>query len=492
MKRFQLFINGDWRSAKSNETFESFNPYTGQPWALIPRCSTEDVNDAVAAARIALEQGEWGGLSATARGRLLTKLGDLIARDADKLAEIEVRDNGKLWAEMRLQVGYLPQWLYYFGGLADKIEGSVPPIEKPDNFAYTRREPVGVVAAITPWNSPLLTTMYKLAPALAAGCTMVLKPSEFTSASLLELMKLVEEAGFPKGVLNVVTGFGADVGEALVTHPDVNKIAFTGGENGGRLIARNAANDFKRLTLELGGKSAQIVFDDAKLDDAVKGAVSGIFAATGQTCIAGSRLMLHESIHDEFVEKFIELARTARMGDPMDTKTQIGPVTTRPQYERILEYIGIAKNEGAHCVLGGSAATRSECGEGWFIEPTIFTNVTNNMRIAREEVFGPVLSVMKFNDDEEAYGMANDTPFGLAAGVWTTSFARAFTASKRLRAGTVWVNTYRAVSYVTPFGGMKRSGIGRENGKEAIDEYLETKTVWISYAGSTDNPFVMR
>jgi aldehyde dehydrogenase (NAD+) len=426
------------------------------------------------------------------RGQLLRKLGDLILRDADRLAATEVQDNGKLYAEMRGQVGYIPQWFYYFGGLADKIEGAVVPIDKADMFTYTRHEPVGVVAAITPWNSPLLLTTWKLAPALAAGCTVVLKPSEFTSASTLEFARLVEEAGFPAGVVNVVTGFGADVGEALTTHPGVDKIAFTGGENSGRHIARNAAQTFKRLTLELGGKSAQLVFPDTDIDNAVKGVVSGIFAATGQTCIAGSRLLVHESIHDEFLDKFTALAKTARMGDPMDMATQVGPVTTRPQYQRVLSCIEMARNEGAECVMGGKPADRPECGDGWFIEPTVFASVSNSMRIAQEEVFGPVLSVIRFREDDEAYAMANDTAYGLAAGVWTNDQRRIFTAAKRLRAGSVWTNTYRAVSYMAPFGGFKNSGLGRESGQEAINEYLETKCVWMSYGKDVPNPFVMR
>lgn len=492
MRRYQCFIGGQWRQPASGDYFESFDPFLAQPWALIPRCDARDVDAAVAAARQALEQGEWANMHPSQRGQLLRRFGDLIARDADHLARIEVQDNGKLYAEMRGQVGYIPQWFHYFGGLADKVEGAVVPIDKPDMFTYTRHEPVGVVAAITPWNSPLLLATWKLAPALAAGCTIVIKPSEFTSASTIELMRLVEEAGFPPGVLNVVTGFGADVGEPLTSHKGVDKIAFTGGENSGRHVLRNAAQTFKRTTLELGGKSAQLVFPDADLDNAVKGVVSGIFAATGQTCIAGSRLLVHESIHDAFLDKFVALARTARMGDPMNMDTQVGPVTTQPQYRRVLSCIAMAREEGAECVMGGKPADRPECGQGWFVEPTVFAGVNNAMRIAQEEVFGPVLSVIKFREDDEAYAVANDTAYGLAAGVWTNDQRRAFTAARRLRAGTVWTNTYRAVSYMAPFGGFKASGIGRESGQEAIMEYLETKCVWMSYGKDVPNPFVMR
>jgi aldehyde dehydrogenase (NAD+) len=492
IRKYQCFIDGQWQASQSGEYFESTDPFLAKPWASIPKCDARDVDLAVAAARQALEHGEWSRMHPTQRGHLLRRLGDLITRDADRLAAIEVQDNGKLYAEMRGQVGYIPQWYHYFGGLADKIEGSVLPIDKPNMFTYTRHEPVGVVAAITPWNSPLLLATWKLAPALAAGCTIVLKPSEFTSASTLEFMKLVEVAGFPAGVLNVVTGFGADVGEVLTSHKGVDMVAFTGGENSGRLIARNATQSFKRVTLELGGKSAQLVFPDTDIDRAVKGVVSGIFAATGQTCIAGSRLLVHESIHDQFVEKFTALAKTARMGDPMNAETQVGPITTQPQYQRVLSCIDMARNEGAKCVMGGKPADRPECGDGWFIEPTVFTNVANSMRIAQEEVFGPVLSVIRFREDDEAYAMANDTAYGLAAGVWTSDQRRAFTAAQRLRAGSVWTNTYRAVSYMAPFGGFKNSGIGRESGQEAIYEYLETKCVWMAYGTDAPNPFVLR
>jgi aldehyde dehydrogenase (NAD+) len=492
LTQYQMFIGGRWVSAASGEFFETLNPYTGKPWALIPRGTAADVDRAVEAAHQAFTKGPWRKLTATQRGALLRRLGDLIARDAEKLAAVEVRDNGKLFSEMGGQLRYVPQWYYYFGGLADKIEGSVIPIDKAETFNFTVHEPIGVVAAITPWNSPLLLTSWKLAPALAAGCTLVIKPSEHTSASILEFCKLIEEAGFPEGVVNVVTGFGHEVGEPLVAHPHVAKVAFTGGEAGGRRVYEQAAKDFKPVTLELGGKSPNIVFEDAIMDDAVKGAISGIFAATGQTCIAGSRLLVHDSVHDEFVKRLVAFASTARMGDPMRADTQVGPVTTQIQYKKVLDYIDVAKNGGGTLVLGGKAATRPECGDGWFVEPTIFTGITNDMRIAREEVFGPLLSVIRFKDDDEAVQIANDTPYGLAAGVWTQNISRALKVSSQLQAGSVWINTYRAVSYMSPFGGYKKSGIGRENGQEAIWEYLQTKSVWISTAKEVPNPFVMR
>jgi (Z)-2-((N-methylformamido)methylene)-5-hydroxybutyrolactone dehydrogenase len=492
LPQYRMFIGGEWLAAKSGEWFESYDPYAGKPWALVARGGPAEVDAAASAAHAAFTSGDWPKLKPTQRGVLLRRLGDLIARDAEKLAGLEVRDNGKLIAEMGAQLRYLPQWYFYYGGLADKIEGSVIPIDKADVFNFTRHEPVGVVAAITPWNSPLLLTSWKLAPALAAGCTIVVKPSEHTSVSILEFCKLIEEAGFPKGVVNVVTGFGNEVGEPLVAHPKVSKIAFTGGEMGGQKVYELAAKGLKKVTLELGGKSPNIVFDDANMDDAVKGVISGIFAATGQTCIAGSRLLVHQSIHNSFSDRLVAMASTARMGNPMNPDTQVGPVTTRPQYEKILTYIGIAQKEGAQLALGGKPAARPECGEGWFIEPTIFSSVNNQMRIAREEVFGPVLSIIPFRDDEEAIAIANDSPYGLAAGVWTTSIKRAIRASERLEAGSIWVNTYRAVSYMSPFGGYKRSGLGRENGQDAIFSYLQTKSVWISTAEGVPNPFVMR
>ncbi|MCH7956772.1 MAG: aldehyde dehydrogenase [Proteobacteria bacterium] len=492
LKTYKLHIAGKAVDPAGGEWFESVNPYTAKPWALIPRGGEADVEAAVEAADAAFTRGPWPALSATARGALLCRFADVLAEHAGRLADIEVRDNGKLITEMRAQLNYLPQWYRYFGGLADKIEGAVLPIDKPGMFTYTRHEPFGVVAAIVPWNSPLLLASWKLAPALAAGNTVVVKPSEHTSASMLEFAALFAEAGFPPGVVNVVTGFGAEVGGPLVAHPKVAKVAFTGGEAGGRSVYEAAARGLKPVTLELGGKSPNIVFDDAAIDDAVKGVVSGIFAATGQTCIAGSRLLVQDSIHDAFTEKLVAFAATARMGDPASVETQVGPITTKPQYAKVLDYIQVARDEGAECVLGGGPADRPECGDGWFVEPTIFTRVENRMRIAQEEVFGPVLSVIRFADEDEAVAIANDTAYGLAAGVWTQSIKRAITVSERLRAGTVWVNTYRAVSFMSPFGGFKRSGLGRENGQEAIREYLQTKCVWISTADEVPDPFVIR
>lgn len=492
MQSYKMLIGGAWRDAAGGETFETENPFLGAPWALVPRATVADVDAAVAAARTAFRNPDWRKITASARGALLRRLGDLIAREAGRLAEIETRDNGKLITEMRGQLNYIPQWFYYFGGLADKVEGRVIPIDKPGMFNFTREEPLGVVAAITPWNSPLMLATWKLAPALAAGNTIVWKPSEFSSVSALELGPLFEQAGFPPGVVNILTGFGSEIGERLVSHPDVAKVAFTGGDRTGQSVYELAARSIKPVTLELGGKSANIVFADAAIDNAVKGTVSGIFAATGQTCIAGSRALVQRSIHEEFVDNLVALAKTARMGDPALDTTQVGPITTRPQRAKVLDYIDIAKREGAQCQLGGAAATRPECGNGWFVEPTIFTGVEPTMRIAQEEVFGPVLSIIPFDDADEAVEIANGTQYGLAAGVWTQNIGTALTMSERLEAGTVWVNTYRAVSYMSPFGGYKRSGIGRESGLNAIREYLQEKSVWIDTIGEVANPFVQR
>lgn len=492
MKRYQLRIGGQGLPPAGDTWFESQNPFTGEAWAEIPRCDARDVDVAVNAAHQALTMGPWAEMTATQRGALMRKLGDLIARDAAKLAATEVRDNGKLLAEMGAQLNYIPQWFYYYGGLADKIQGSTLPLDKKGYFAYTRHEPIGVVAAITPWNSPLLLAAWKIAPALAAGCTIVIKPSEFTSASTLEFAELFDEAGFPPGVFNVVTGFGAEVGTPLVEHPLVSKISFTGSDVTGRLINEQAARLLKHTATELGGKSPNVVFDDADIDQAVFGAISGIFAATGQTCIAGSRLLVQDSIHDVFVEKLLAVARTARMGDPTDPGTQVGPITTPPQFKKVLDYIDIAREEGATAVLGGARGDTPECGNGWFVQPTIFTGVHNGMRIAQEEVFGPVLSVIRFKDEAEAVKIANDVRFGLAAAVWTRDIGRAIRMSEKIQAGTVWVNTYRAVSFMAPFGGYKDSGLGRENGIDAVKEYLQTKSVWINSGAISGNPFVLR
>jgi len=491
METYQHFIDGQYVDPVGGEWMYTVNPYDGQAWARIPKGCERDVDRAVQAAKRAMTSGPYASMTPTQRGKLMVRLADLVAANAQRLAEIEVRDNGKLYSEMKGQLDYHPEWWRYYGGLADKLEGAVMPIDKPDHFAFTSHEPVGVVGALTAWNSPLLFIAWKCAPAIAAGCAVVVKPSEFASASTLAFAALTREAGFPDGVFNVVAGLGTTVGAALVDHPDVAKITFTGSDTTGARIYAQAARTMKRVTLELGGKSPNIVFDDCDLDKAAAGVISGIFAATGQTCIAGSRPQVWNAIKDAFTERVATLGATARRGDPMKADTNIGPVTTPPQYQKILDYIDIARREGARCILGGKPATDMPGGQ--FVEPTIFVDVKPDMRIAREEVFGPVLSIIGFDDEADAIRIANDTIYGLAAGVWTENIGRAIRVSRAIRAGTVWVNTYRAISYMMPFGGMKQSGIGRESGIESIRSYLETKSTLISFAqGAPGNPFVMR
>lgn len=489
--RYQLFINGQWQNPASGEWLDSVNPFTNKTWSQIPRSNAQDVAQACQAAALAFPH--WSKTHPNQRAALLRKLADKIAAHTDHLAEIEVRDNGKIIAEVATQMKNLSLYFHFYAGLADTTMGHTVTVDKPNHIAFTEYEPLGVIACIIPWNSPLMLMAWKIAPALAAGNTVVVKPSEFTSSSAFEFAKLTEDVGFPPGVINILSGYGQEIGEALITHPQVAKIAFTGGTATGAAIYSTAAKQLKRVSLELGGKSPNIVFADAHLENAVKGAISGIFAASGQTCIAGSRLLLEESIHDEFVTQLVEFAKQAQMGDPMNPKTQVGPITTPQQYEKILKYIEIAKKEGAHCVLGGKAATQKECGDSpWFIEPTIFTQVNNSMRIAQEEVFGPVLAIIKFKNVEEAIQIANDIPYGLAAGIWTQDIKKALRLPKEIKAGTVWVNTYRALSYAMPFGGYKQSGIGRENGRDAIYDYLQVKSTFISTEESTANPFVMK
>jgi acyl-CoA reductase-like NAD-dependent aldehyde dehydrogenase len=491
MNTYQQLIGNEWCDPASGAWIDSVEPFSGDVWARVPRGNAADAERAVQAAHQAFNAPAWANLSATERGALLRKLAGLIERDAEKLGAIEQRSNGKLIVEVAGQMRHAAQWVYYYAGLADKVMGNVVPMPKPGIINFTRLEPLGVVLAITPWNSPFALTIWKLAPALAAGNTMVIKPSEFTSASLFELGKLCLEAGFPPGVVNVVSGYGAEIGEPLANHPLVAKIAFTGGEIGGKHVNMAAAQNFKHVTLELGGKSANIVLDDADIDQAVKGAIAGIFSAAGQTCMAGSRLLLQDTIHDQFVEKLVAEVKKAKIGDPSDRETQIGPIATKPHFEKVLSYIEIAKNEGATCVLGGHSLSGPGYGQGQFVAPTIFTNVKNSMRIAQEEVFGPVLSVIRFSTVDEALDIANDTNYGLAGAVWTKDLHRAFYCIERIRAGTVWVNNYRATSFATPFGGYKRSGIGREGGAEAIKEYLQTKSVWITTQPNRANPFVL-
>ncbi len=491
MQRFENLIAGKRVPPASGRWMQSLDPYRNEPWCEVPDGDAADVEAAVAAASRAFVDPAWSGLTPTARGALLRRLAELVEANAQRLAEIEVRDNGKLMGEMLLQLRYMPQWFHYFGGLADKLEGGVLPIDRPDHFVFTSYEPLGVVAAITAWNSPLLLLTWKLAPGLAAGNTFVVKPSEFASASTLAFAGLFEEAGFPPGVVNVVAGTGQGVGAPLVAHPDVKKIAFTGSDAAGKAINKVAAGQLKHVTLELGGKSANIVFPDADLDAAAAGVASGIFAAAGQTCIAGSRLLVHRSIYDGFVDRVRDLASSVVVGDPMDPATQMGPLANPAHYDKVLRCIADAKSEGATLAFGGGPHVRA--GGGLFVQPTVFYDVDNRSQLSQREIFGPVLAVTPFDDEDEALRLANDSAFGLGAGLWTKDVARIFRLSRALQVGTVWVNTYRALSYLAPFGGVKDSGLGRESGQEMMKAYMQVKTVWINNGTTAPkNPFVMR
>lgn len=483
---YDMVIGGESVDAASGDRFEVTFPYDGEVWATVPEGGADDVDRAVAAARACFESETWRETSATERGELLYALADEIEAHVDELAELETRSNGKLIREMRGQVESLPDWYRFYAGLADKIHGDTIPNEQEGMFTYTRMEPYGVVGAITPWNSPLSLATYKIAPAIAAGNTIVLKPSEVTPISTIRIAELAREAGFPDGAFNVVTGFG-EAGAALTDHDDVDKLSFTGGVETGSKVAATAGENIVPVTLELGGKSPNIVFPDADLDNAVTGAIKGIFAASGQTCVAGSRLFLHESIHDEFVDRLVKRAESIDVGDPFDPDSEMGPIAFDGQFEKVQKYVDVAVEEGATLETGGEPMT--DMPGDLYYPPTIFTGVENDMTIAREEVFGPVLSVLEFEDEAEVLEKANDTSYGLAAGVWTSDVARAVRMTERLQAGVVWVNTYRKSSFTTPAGGFKDSGIGREKGVDAIEEYLQPKSVWINTKDSVSDPF---
>jgi aldehyde dehydrogenase (NAD+) len=492
IESYDQFIDGEFVSSESDDRADVTFPYDGEPWATVPLGTAGDVDRAVAAARAAFERDDWSGLQLSERAVLLRDVATVIDEHADELAELETRQNGKLIREMSGQMNSLGDWFRYYASQCETREGDTIPVESKDGemFNYVVEEPYGVVGAITPWNSPLLLTTFKLAPALAAGCTFVHKPSTQTPVSALRLAELLhEEAGLPAGVYNVVTGSGSTVGDAIVNNDDVDKVSFTGSTSVGRHIGKTAGENLIPASLELGGKSPNIVFDDADLENAVNGVIKGIFAATGQTCLAGSRVFVHEEISAEFVDRIVDRARDIELGDPRDPATEMGPVAFRGQWETDREYISTALEEGATLRFGGQQPDDlpGEC----FLEPTILTDVENDMTVAQEEIFGPVASILTFSDEDDLVERANDTDFGLAAGIWTEDFRKAQRIADAIEAGTIWINEYRILTYNSPFGGYKDSGLGRENGTEGLEEYMQTKSVWVDLAGEVEDPFTL-
>ncbi len=489
MQHFQLFIDGAFSEGAMGQTMRTQNPATGTPWATFACAAPADVERAVAAAKRALEDPLWRDMTQTSRGKLLYRLADLIEDNAEALGRIETTDSGKLLAETASQTKYVGDYYRYYAGLADKIEGAVLPIDKPDMHVFTRREPIGVVAAVVPWNAQMFLTATKLGPALAAGCTVVLKASEIAPAPMLEFARLIQEAGFPKGVVSIVTGDPENCAIPLTRHPDVDRIAFTGGPETARHVIRNSAQNFAVTSLELGGKSPIIVFDDADLDGAANGLIAGNFGASGQSCVAGSRGLVHRPILKRLIAKITEKAKGIVVGDPLAADTHLGPLCTEAQINTIKATLGKAQSQGAIIHFGGTPLDRA----GNFMAPTLVECASAETETLKVEMFGPVMSLLPFDTEEEAVALANDSDFGLGSGIFTQSLARAHRVSARIRSGICWVNTYRAISPIAPFGGFNQSGYGREAGIEAIHDYTRTKTVWINTsAESMANPFVMR
>jgi len=491
LKQYQMYIDGQWVDSQDGKTFTSINPATGKAWAEVPEASEADVNRAVEAAHRAFTEGPWSSMTATARGKLMRRLADALSEHSESLGRCETVDTGKLFKETRWQANYISDFFHYYAGLADKVCGETLPIDKPDMMTMTLREPLGVVAAVVPWNSQLFLVAVKIGPALAAGNTVVLKASEHASAPMLEFARVFEEVGFPPGVFNVVTGHGEPCGRTLTRHPLVDRISFTGGPETARHVMRNAAENFAQVSLELGGKSPVIIFEDADLESAVNGVLLSIFSASGQSCVAGSRLLLHESIHDEVLARVTEKAAKIRIGDPLDDASQMGPLATQAQIDNIHATVADATANGATLIYGGKTPQGHD--DGWYIEPTIVDCPNQQIGIVQNELFGPVVSALTFHDEADALSQANDTRFGLAAGIFTRDVGRALRVSKAVRAGIVWVNTYRMVSPLAPFGGYKDSGYGRESGMQAIYDYTRPKTVWLNTSAEPiTDPFIMR
>jgi len=482
IQNYQMLIDGNWVDASDGGSFDSINPASGEVWCRVPAATDVDVDTAVRAADRAFNEGPWANMSPTDRGHCLRRLADLLAEKSTELGRIEAIDTGKLFKETQWQAKYIAEFFHFYAGCADKITGETLPIDKPDLFVFTNREPLGVVAAVVPWNSQLFLSAVKIGPALAAGNTIVLKASEFASAAMLEFGRLIEQAGIPAGVVNIVTGHGDPCGSTLTSHPLVTRISFTGGPTAAQYILHNSANNFAQVSLELGGKSPFIVFDDVDIDSAVNGAIGAIFGAAGQSCVAGSRLYLQEGIADEFLARMIEQVKTIRIGDPLDEDTQMGPLCTPGQLENIKREVAQAQIEGGQILCGGK---QPEALGGLFYEPTIIDCPRQDLSVVDTELFGPVLSVLRFRDEDEALQLANDTKHGLAAGIFTRNSARSLRVAKKVKAGIVWVNTYRAVSPIAEFGGMKTSGYGRESGFQAMYDYTRPKTVWMN---TSDQP----
>ncbi|MDC1337991.1 aldehyde dehydrogenase [Pelagibacteraceae bacterium] len=482
IQNFKMYINGEWVNSSSGKEIKTLNPETNEVWATVPEANEEDVNKAVHAAQKAFD-GSWSKLHPKERAKFLRNLGDQLRKNAEHLGKIETIDTGKLYKEIKSQAVYIAEYYDYYAGLADKVEGTVVPIDKPDMQVTTTRMPIGVIAAIIPWNSQMLLTAVKLAPALAMGNTVVIKASELAPVTLLEFAKLVEKSGMPKGVVNVITGLGDPCGKALTTHDLVEKIAFTGGPETARHIVRNSAENLSQVSLELGGKSPVVLFNDADQENALNGITAGIFAASGQSCIAGSRLYIQSKIYDEFLDKLIAKAEKIKLGAPMDPDTQMGPLNSFKQLENIEKNIKATIEQGGKLRCGGKRSNISN--KGYYFPATIIECKNHNLPSAENELFGPVLSVMKFETEEEAINQMNDNQYGLSSGIYTSNLGKAMRVSKAVRAGIVFVNTYRLISPSAPFGGIKDSGYGKEAGIESIKEYTRIKTTWFN---SSDKP----